>query len=260
MARASSRPSVLTPRANSLASVRLFCFPYAGGGASVFRGWADELPGVEVTIANLPGRGMPFDEPSFTCIPELVQVVAEAVEPQLDRPFAVFGHSFGALLAFELARELRRRGWPVPAHLFVSAFRAPQLARRHSAIHQLPDAELIHAVRQRYNGIPRAVLEDAELLALTLPTLRADLRLHEGYRYEPEPPLDCGISAMAGAQDPLVAEWEAAAWAAQTRTRFTLELLSGDHFFVTADPKPLLAIIQRELQQLMPQASGGGYL
>ncbi|HEY1379547.1 MAG TPA: thioesterase domain-containing protein, partial [Gemmataceae bacterium] len=165
-------------RPRPLASVRLFCFPYAGGGASVFRGWADGLPSaVEVCPVQMPGRETRFREPAFTRLPLLIEALAESLYPHLDRPFAFFGHSLGALVAFELARRLRRDGSPEPQHLFVSGSGAPQ-ARDHSGavIHTRPADEFWQEVG-RLNGTPAEVLTDGELRDLLLPTLRADFAL-----------------------------------------------------------------------------------
>src|SRR5262245_25071207 len=124
------------------AAIRLFCFPYAGGGASVFRGWANGLPGsVEVCPVQIPGRETRFREPAFTRLPLLIEAVAESLGPHLDRPFALFGHSLGALVAFELARHLQRERGPEPVHLFVSGCGAPQTRGQETLLHTLPAAE-----------------------------------------------------------------------------------------------------------------------
>src|SRR5262245_54667499 len=163
------------------ARMRLMCFPYAGGSASIFRQWAPQLPGIEICLVNLPGRGVRIAEPPCRSWRELADALATAWSGQPDVPFAIYGHSLGALVAFEVTRELRRRGLPQPQHLFVAAYRAPQLGRRHPPLHGLPDREFIDTVARRHNGIPGALLDDPELLQLLTGVLRADYYLHETY-------------------------------------------------------------------------------
>ena len=152
------------PKPNPQASIRLFCFPYAGGSAVVFRSWPEALPSnVEVVAVQPPGRGARIMEAPFTSLTPLVEAVAEAMRPQLDKPFAFFGHSLGALISFELTRRLRSLGAPQPARLFVSGTGAPQLGQANRPIHALPDSELMEALRN-LNGTPAEVLDNAELM------------------------------------------------------------------------------------------------
>jgi medium-chain acyl-[acyl-carrier-protein] hydrolase len=227
------------------ARLRLLCFPYAGGGVSVFRTWPELLPAdLEVWAIQLPGRDGRMREP----IPETVQAVAAAAAdglvPHLDTPFACFGHSMGALIAFEFARQLRRRGDPGPTHLFASARRAPQLPQRDAALHTLPDALFLEELRQRYNGIPAAILAEPELLKLFLPMLRADFKMIETYQYAAEAPLACPITALGGDQDGLATPEDLAAWRAQTHGAFNQMQLPGGHFYLqTALPQLLAAVV-----------------
>src|SRR5580704_7660600 len=148
------------------AQLRLFCFPYAGAGALIFRKWADGLPReVELCPIQLPGRGTRLTEPPFTMLSCLVEDLDRALAPLLDKPFAFFGHSLGALVGFELARHRSRQSGIQPTHLFVSAGRAPQIERRDRPIHGLRDAEFLAELR-RLNGIRGPVMEDAELMAI----------------------------------------------------------------------------------------------
>lgn len=220
------------PRANPAARLRLFCFPYAGGGASMFRDWPGELPGdVEVWCAALPGRGARLREAPVNSITRLLPPLADAMLPYLDRPFALFGHSMGALIAFELARHLRREQAPSPSHLFVSGRRAPQLGRISQAVHELPRQELIRELR-RLNGTPEAVLRSEELLTALLPTLRADLAACEQYVCRSDLPLAVAISAYGGSADPDVAREDLEAWGAQTSCGCSTQQFAGDHFFL----------------------------
>ena len=169
-------PWLLVPVPKAQATMRLFCFGGAGSGAAGYVPWARALasPSVEVCAVRLPGRESRLHEPPFSRIDDLNDDLAAALRPQMDRPYCLFGHSMGALIAFELARTARDRGWPLPAHLFVSGARAPQVPRTEAPLHELPDAEFIEAVAVRYAGIPAAVREHRELMDLVLPALRAD--------------------------------------------------------------------------------------
>jgi len=229
---ASSHSWITCPFPNPQASLRLFCFPYAGGGALSFRGWGTQLPpGVEVRPIELPGRGMRLKEAPFTRLVPLVEAVVEALLPYLDKPFAFFGHSMGALISFEVARRLRRDQALNPVHLFVSGRRAPQWPDPDPPIHALPEAEFLGELR-RLNGTPEAVLANRELMQLLLPVLRADFAVLETYCYEPASPLECPIAAFGGLQDPEVACEMLEAWRQQTRSDFSLQMLPGDHFFL----------------------------
>ncbi len=228
--------------------MRLFCFPYAGAGSLVFRTWPQALPPqVEVISLLYPGRESRLRVPPLTSLPALVSAIATEMQPWLDRPFALFGHSLGGLIAFELARELRRRQAPLPLHLFVSGRRAAHVPEALPPIAPLPDPAFIAAIQQRYNGIPKVILEDAELMELFLPVLRADFTLLETYAYQPEPAFHFPISAFVGAQDPLTRPAEAAAWQAHTHQPVALHTFPGDHFYIQPQRLPLLQSISQAL-------------
>jgi medium-chain acyl-[acyl-carrier-protein] hydrolase len=231
--------------ANGRTHLRLFCFPYAGGSALVFHEWGRGLPDwVEVCPVHLPGRGARVLESSYTELPPLAEAAAAALLPHLDRPYALFGHSMGALIAFEVARQLRRAGAPRPAHLFVSACRAPQLNHGRSFTFDLPHDGLILALR-RLNGTPQAVLESDEIMEFFAPLIRADLQLTQTYVCPPEPPLDCPISAFGGLQDPEETPERLAAWHEQTDAEFELLMFAGDHFFLHTQSSLLLESVGR---------------
>lgn len=248
---------VTCPRPNPRAYLRLFCFPYAGGAASAFCTWSDDLPrGVEVCPIQLPGRESRLGEPPFTRLAPLVQALAPAIRPYLDKPFAFFGHSMGATISFELARQLRQQDDPGPVHLFVSGSRAPQIPDPDPPIHHLPEAEFVEELR-RFNGTPELVLQNAELMQLFLPLLRADLALHEAYTYTADEPLDCPISAFGGLEDEEVSRDELAAWRDQTRGAFTLRIFPGDHFFLRSARALLLWAVSQDLTQVLGRVTGG---
>ncbi|MGB6484765.1 MAG: alpha/beta fold hydrolase [Candidatus Acidiferrales bacterium] len=233
---------------NPQARLRLFCFPYAGTGASIFRTWSDGLPAdFEVCPVEFLGRGTRLMETPFTQLAPLVQVLAQDLVPLLDKPFAFFGHSLGALIGFELARQLRRQSGVQPVRLFVSADRAPQIPRRDRPLHALPDGEFLVELR-RLNGIPRKVLEEVELMQIMLPVLRADFAVYETYVYSTEPPLNCPISAFGGLQDYRVNRSDLEAWRDQTSVSFSLRMFPGDHFFWHTAQPLLLQVLSQELR------------
>jgi medium-chain acyl-[acyl-carrier-protein] hydrolase len=244
-----NNPWVGSLKPNPSAKLRLFCCPYAGGTSLVFRDWAVALDGwVEVCAIQLPGRGSRLHEPSCMSLPALVSALAAAIVPELDRPFALFGHSMGALVSFELARLLRREYRLTPLHLLVSGRRAPQLPLRDPVIYNLPESEFLREI-SRLNGTPREVIEHPELMQLMLPILRADFTVCETYDYAPEPPLGCRLSAFGRLQDHSVTRQDLEAWGEQTTSSFSLRLLPGDHFFLNTARPLLLQAVGRELLQ-----------
>ncbi|HET6694524.1 MAG TPA: alpha/beta fold hydrolase [Pedococcus sp.] len=236
--------------------MRLFCFPHAGAGASAYGSWAGALAsaGVDVCPVQLPGRENRFREPRHHRLEPLLEALVSALQRHLDRPYALFGHSLGALLAYELARFLSGVGVG-PDRLLVSGRIAPQLSDPRPPMHGLPDAELVARLRE-LGGIPDAVLESPELLALQLPTLRADLAVNETYRHVPGPPLDLPVTAFGGDRDPKVAVAELHAWRRTTRAGFRASLLPGDHFFVARNRDLLLKELGVDLA-LSPVARPG---
>ena len=244
---------VRSPKPNPRASLRLFCFHYAGGGASAFRGWERGLPpDIELLLVQLPGRENRAREKAFTHMAPLMDVLTEVLSPLFDQPFVLFGHSLGALISFELARQLRRRQGPVPRHLFVSGYRAPQRPPSPSerTIHHLPEAEFIQELRH-FNGTPEEILQNAELMALLMPVLRADFSVYETYVYEPEDPLTCDISAFGGLQDPITKREDMVDWRSQTRGNFTLRMLPGDHFFLHSTQAQFLQMLSQDLVPIL---------
>ncbi|GCF09100.1 thioesterase II family protein [Dictyobacter arantiisoli] len=226
-------------------SNRLFCFPYAGGGAnSIYRTWQQILPpGVEVCPVLLPGREMKLQQPAYTDTAALVPQLAQQLLPYMNVPFQFFGHSMGALLSFELTRELRRQRLTLPTRLFVSAHRAPQLPRRSEPVHSQPDAEFIHSLRT-LGGTPEAVLQNEELLQLFLPTLRADFTLCETYNYQPEEPFNLPIAVFGGQTDKDIPASDLAAWQAQSTRPITQQMFQGGHFYLHNQQAQLLQAIQ----------------
>ena len=221
----------------------LFCIPHAGGGASAFRGWQAALaPLVRVQVLQLPGREGRFREPPLLDLQDVLRDLQHAAAPNLSEPFALFGHSMGALLAFELTHLFRDAGRE-PAHLFVSACRAPQFPQLETPCCSLSDPQFVAEVMQRYGGIPEAVLADAGFMAAILPALRADFNIVERYRLPARPPLACPISAFGGRQDTATPQSAVAAWVHRTAGPFHLEMFDDGHFYLQSKRSVLVSRI-----------------
>jgi len=239
---------IVNTHPNPAARLRLFCFPYAGGGAAAYRLWPGELPAsIDVCRVQPPGRETRLREGLYTNLTELVETMAEVLRPDLDMPFAFFGHSLGAMLAFELSRECRRRFGLQPRRLLVSSCRAPRQPRPES-IHHLPDDDFIEQLRVRYEGIPEAVLRIPELLELMLPILRADMQMFSTHVHRNEERLDVPITAFGGRDDPSIEPAQLEPWGIETSGRFRRVLFPGKHFYLEGARRQLLDAIADELR------------
>ena len=243
-------PWLVDRKPNRRASVRLFCFPYAGGGDSIFHSWQQSLSNaIEVCPVQLPGRGSRIAEPPCTEMDQLVRPLGQALASYLDKPFALFGHSMGALIAFDLARHLRREYNAQPIHLFVSGRCSPQTAKEPFDL-KLLESRFPEMLRH-YNGTPEEVLDNPELMDLVLPVVRADLDLCRSYIYTLEPPFSFPITAFGGLDDCGVPRHRIEGWREHTAGPFVLRMLPGDHFFLNTSRLPLLEAISKELEQDM---------
>jgi medium-chain acyl-[acyl-carrier-protein] hydrolase len=204
---------------------------------------------VEVLAIQLPGRSTRLSEPPFTRLSPLIQALARVLPPYLDRPFAFFGHSMGALIGFELARHLRKHDQPSPLRLFVSGNSAPHLPRSDPPTYDQPEPEFLETLR-KLKGTPEGVLQHPELRKLLLPTVRADFAVCETYVYEEGAPLAAPISAFGGLQDSRVGREELEAWREQTSLDFVIRMLPGDHFFLHSCRPLLLRALALELSEL----------
>ncbi|WP_329080279.1 thioesterase II family protein [Streptosporangium sp. NBC_01469] len=226
---------------------RLVCVPNAGGGATTFRGWADLLPGdVELWAVRSPGRETRISENPPHRLSMIVDPVIDGLSRLDPLPFALFGHSMGALVSFTVTRRLRSRGLPGPGRLFVSGWNAPQARDGMPRLGQLGDEDLMR-VLHRLDGIPPEVIGNAELMSLVMPVLRADLNAAESYVHEDEPPLACPISVFGGNGDPTTTAAGLSAWSAQTGSAFRLRLLPGGHFFIHTQRRTVLRAIRGDL-------------
>lgn len=245
--RGAAAPWFKLRKANPRAKTRLFCFPYAGGTANIFRAWAQYMPpGVELLGVQPPGRGQRMLEPPFADLQEMVTSLVDIIGEHSDKPMAFFGHSMGAIVAFELTRRLRRESKAGPFHLFLSGRRAAQLSSEEEKTYDLPEPEFLESLR-RLNGTPREVFEHAELLQLMLPLLRADFSVCQTYEYRPEPPLDCPITVFGGVEDPEAGRESLEAWSSQTSGGFSLHMLPGDHFFINTSQALLCRLLAGHL-------------
>jgi medium-chain acyl-[acyl-carrier-protein] hydrolase len=241
------------------ARARLFCFPHAGGSAAAFRLWPQRLPQeLEVCAVQLPGRGGRLREPALESIPAMVEALIPALLPKMDLPFAIFGHSMGSSVAYALAQELAARGGPLPGHLFVSARRPPRMADTEPPMHVLPDNEFVAEMNRRYAAIPAEVLAEADLMAMLLPSLRADMLALETYRPGSTPALACPVTAFGGTDDSRAPAAHLEAWRDETRSAFRVRQFSGGHFYLDTRRDELLADVAATLAPaLQPRAAEG---
>jgi len=238
------------------AESRLFCFPYAGAGASAYAGWQRARAGsVEVVPVHLPGREERLRESSFRRLDPLLDALVEVLAPCLDLPYAFYGHSLGGWIAYYLAQRFVRTGQKLPTHLFIGASRAPHLPNPHPPIHALPRAQLVESVGHRYGEFPPAILADRDLMEILVPIIQADMELLETFEFRPMDPLPVPISAFAGETDREITLADVVAWREHTRSHFSCKTLLGDHFFLKSCASSLLSRVEQEMRSIPHAAS-----
>jgi len=238
---------ILAREPDPRARVRLVCLPYAGAGASVYREWENELPAeVHLCRVQLPGREERLRESPLTRCADIAAALVEHLQPWLDLPVAFFGHSMGALLAFEAQRLMAQTSGILPKHLFLSGRRAPHLPSRTRDLHNLPENELRRELL-RFNGTHEKVLRDRELMALIVPILRADFRVCETHAYSPGEPAPVPISVFGGINDPEATRDELDAWSKHTSSTMRLRMFPGDHFFLHSMRAGIISAIMEDL-------------
>lgn len=235
-------------------SSRLLCFSHAGGGSILYAPWRGAFgPGLEVCPVLLPGREARMSEPPYRRMEALIEPLVEALAPELERPFSLFGHSMGSIVAFEFARRVAALGYPLQS-LMVSGRRAPHLRSPRPPVHTLDDAGFVGAIGE-LGGTPAEVLRDEALFRTFLPSLRADFELNERYLPLIGPPLHCPLLAFSGDNDAQVTESELVAWREVSAGPFSHHLLQGNHFYLQGLPPPLRVLIAGHLQRSHPQAA-----
>jgi len=238
---------VIYPKPNPQSRMRLFCFPYAGGTAAVFRSWAQYLPAeIELCAVQYAGRGSRLAEPLGEDVMAVMNGIYQDLQPFLKKPFAFFGHSMGALVSYEFARRLQQEKQPEPLQLFVSGCNAPHERNVDEFTHNLPEPEFIAELR-RLQGTPAEVLDNADLMQLMTPIIRADFKASQTYKYIPGPPLECSLRALGGLQDERISREKVAAWSEHTRGSFRVQMLPGDHFLLNTSASLITRIIAQEL-------------
>lgn len=253
MSRAQSGKWLYHLRTLEQPAYKLICLPHAGGGPALFHRWPAAFPdSVEILSVQLPGRGSRLREAPYQQMAPLVRELTDVLRPELARlqvqarsPVAFFGHSFGALLAFELVHALQAQGLQLAA-LFVSACHAPQRLPVDEKLYDLPRSELLAAL-QRLDGMPQVVLAEAELLDIILPALRADLAVYETYVYRPKPKLSLPIVAIGGRDDVRVTPVQLEAWREQAGGHFERHLFAGNHFYLDDAYPQVIKLIKRTL-------------
>lgn len=236
------------------AKLRLFCFPHGGGGPQIYRDWGKGLPDdIEVFALNFPGRGSRRKEAPITAMDELAAAIIDALRNYLDKPFAFFGHSVGALICFEVARQMRNEGLSMPIRVCVSAHKAPHDSQEEAAMYRLPDDELLEAIR-KLGLVPDDALENDELVEFILPPLKADFQVSETYQYVKDLPLPVPLTALGGREDHIVSAQDLQAWEAYTSDDFTISMYEGDHFYTETQQQALLdqlaALLRKDLETL----------
>jgi len=243
---------LLIPPNASTADLRLFCFPYAGGGTWIFREWLKEM-GDEIAVhpVKLPGRADRMGETAATDLHKLADTLAQQIQSVLRPPYALFGCSMGAFLAYECAHRLIRNGAPPPQRLIVAAAPAPSKLKIEEPLHRLPDARFLAALQAKYNNPMMALLND-EILPLVLPALRADMTMYETYQPRPDtPPLPCPITAIGGIQDS-IPEANIRAWQQHAAGPCTTKMLPGGHFLIHEQEAAIIELVRTGLAQDAP--------
>ncbi|WP_433240257.1 thioesterase II family protein [Streptosporangium sp. CA-135522] len=231
------------------ATTRLICFAHAGGSATAYRDWSAPLPeSAELYGVQLPGRADRFGEPMPESLAALVVAITEAMLPLLDRRFALFGHSMGAVVAYEVTRMLEARGIG-PVRLFVSGTVPPHEAGERRKVSQYDDDRLL-AELTRLGGTELEIFSHHAMRELIFPYVRGDFRLLENHRHRPGPPLRTPVSAFVGDADPVVTPAQAKSWETLTASDFSLTIFPGDHFYLQPQRERVVAEIVRRLSAL----------
>jgi surfactin synthase thioesterase subunit len=228
----STSSCLVIPKPQPNATLKLICFPYAGGGISTYTSWAQYLPSnVELCIVQLPGRGQRMFETAHTKMNHIINELIPVISQYINTPYILFGHSLGSRIAFELVLKLHALQLPLPAHFIASGSRSPDDELNKKNIYNLPENEFIGEL-EKLNGTPKAVLENEELMTLFLPLLRADFELVDTYLYNGNVKLNCPISVLGGADDIAITNEQLLNWQQFFTTPATIHMIPGNHFFI----------------------------
>jgi medium-chain acyl-[acyl-carrier-protein] hydrolase len=239
-------PALVRLGLRTAARRRLFCLPYAGGGVAAYRLWARSLPeDIEVFAAQLPGRDGRLRDTPLPSIAAMVDMLLPAVIESSDLPYAIFGHSMGALVAYELVSALERASVRAPSHLFVSSRRAPDEPDTRVPLHDMPESQFLVELQERYGAIPAAVLDEPELLELLLPVVRADIRAVETYRPSLAVPhqVRCAVHVYGGEDDRHPRPAQLPGWQRVAASPVRVRVFAGDHFYLQQQRDALTADI-----------------
>jgi medium-chain acyl-[acyl-carrier-protein] hydrolase len=246
------RPSWLTcPQPRPAAALRLICFPHAGGGAAAFYPFAALLPSsIEMLAVQLPGREARLAEPPFHRMAPLVDALLDGIRDRLTERYVFFGHSMGALVAFELCRALRREGLKLPETVVVSGRRAPTVPNTEAPLHVLDDLAFVDALIARYDAIPRVIREEPELMQLFVPVMKADFATFENHVHTDEAPLDCKLAIYGGCDDPQTPHM--VGWADLFRGPSRTRHFAGGHFYLADQRRDVAAALAEDILASVP--------
>ncbi|WP_320175458.1 thioesterase domain-containing protein [Maridesulfovibrio sp.] len=236
----------IMPEIKNSARGRLFCFPFAGGGASAYRNWLGESSDdLEIIAIQPPGRENRMGDRPLESMDEIVTEAVREIMKFGDCPFSFFGHSLGARVAFECVRRLRQLNCPLPEHLFVSGSRSPEIPEP-KPLHHLDDSSFVEELK-RFSGTPQVILENRELMELFLPILRADFTVDETYSFVEAAPLTVPVTAFCGTDDEEATLEEMEGWRRHTASSFFLHSVKGEHFFILESWRDVLGCIRETL-------------
>lgn len=240
---------ILCPQKQPDAKLRLFCFPFTGGGESIFYNWPKYFPDdIEVITIRLPGRESRINEKPYRKMVKLVGDLADGILPLFDKPFLFFGHSMGAHISFYLARHLRKKNMPHPSYIFASGARAPHLQATDSETlnYKMDDNEFIGKLNEQ-GSIPKEIYRNRKILEFVLPVLRADMEILNTTKYTEEAPLDCSISSFGGVYDNKVSRDDSEAWKKHTCGDFRLSMFPGKNLFLNTQQRHVIDAIIRDI-------------
>lgn len=245
----SKNPWISYYKPRTSAQIRLFCFHYGGGSASIFSKWQQDMPNyIEICPVQLPGRENRLEEPLYKNLVPIIEDLENDVFINQGKSFAFFGHSIGALICFELARSFRKHKLNMPFHIFVSGLAAPQFLKFSKPLFNLPEREFINELKNLFNP-PNEIFEEQDLKELFLPIIKADFSIRDTYVYKSEPPLDCPITVFGGLQDSSTKKDWLEGWSELTTGKFSIYMFPGEHFFLNTSRLELLNKILEKISK-----------